>query len=110
MGVGPGHRGMRHPDLLAGPARALRSRPRRLPEQGPLQAVGLSIGVVEIGGDIPPIDAEVRKRTVIPGKAEQLAGRYLRKAVAVFAEAREALRARPGVEPGEHEAGRKGTA
>ncbi len=47
------------------------ARLRRLAEQGPLRAIRRAAGVREIGGHVPPLDAEVRMRAVIGGKRER---------------------------------------
>src|SRR5579859_3726840 len=70
--IGARSRGVRHPDLLIGPAFRLRTRRHRLSEQRPLRAIGGASGINEVGSDVPPFDAEVRVRAVISRKNELL--------------------------------------
>src|SRR5581483_11080570 len=65
VSIGASDRGMTHPDLLIGPAFLLCTRRHGLTEQGPLRAKSCTVCVCEVGGDVPPLDAEVGMRTVI---------------------------------------------
>ena len=94
MRVGARHRGMCHPELLAGPAFELWAGSGRLAEQRPLHAERGSVGAREIGRHVPPLDAKLRMRSVISGKDEMLAGHDLCKAVCGLAKPGIALRAR----------------
>ena len=51
----------------------------RLAKQRPLRAIGRATGVGEIGGHVPPLDPELRMRTVIGGKGKCAAGDDWRK-------------------------------
>src|SRR5947209_17003997 len=92
MGLGARDRRMRHPDLLIGPAFALRSRLRRLAEQRPLQAASRTAAVDQVRREIPPLDAKLRMRPVIGWEGEGLSRCDLRKAIGRLAEAGIALR------------------
>ena len=59
-----------------------RTRLRRLPEQCPLHAVGISGVVFEIGCQIPPLDPKARMGTQILGKHEFLSRHDLGEAAA----------------------------
>src|SRR5690606_33989601 len=69
-GVRCRHRRMRPPDLLVRPSLTLRPGFEGLPEQCPLGAMDTPVLAFERGGQVPPLDAEFRMRTVIAGKDE----------------------------------------
>jgi hypothetical protein len=96
-----------HPDLLIGPAFELGARCDRLPEQGPLDAIGHAVRVDEIGRHIPPFDPKPRMRAVIGRKRECLSGNDRRESVCGFAESGKALRERLSPEPEQQRAAGK---
>ncbi|MHC2434649.1 hypothetical protein ACVMB0_002024 [Bradyrhizobium sp. USDA 4451] len=89
---------MTHPDLLVGPALDRAARRHRLAEQRPLRAIGGTIRVGEIRGDVPPLDPEFRMRAVIGGENEWLARSDGGKTFGALAEPCEALRKRLAAE------------
>src|ERR1700750_654723 len=91
MGVGASHCGMRHPDLLIGPAFLACARCQRLPEQRELRAIGGAGVISEICGDVPPLDPEIRMRAMVLGKREAFAGDDLGIAARISAEPGKAL-------------------
>src|ERR671937_1174573 len=65
MAVGARDGGMRHPDLLVGPAFAVGTWRHRLAKQRPLRAIGIAGAVCEVRRHVPPFDAIAGMRTVI---------------------------------------------
>src|SRR5882672_241326 len=105
------HRSMAHPELLIGPTFLLCARPRCLTKQGPLRAIGDAVSVHEVCRDIPPLDPEIRMRTVIRRKSEGLARCNGCESLSVEAESGKALRKRrPAAEPEKCKAAREGAA
>src|SRR6185437_8210195 len=99
------HRGMTHPELLIGPSLLLRAGFQRLAKQGPLRAIGVAGCVVEIGGDVPPLDAEIRMRAEIGRKGKGPAGNHACKSFRRIVEAAKALRPRRATREAECEGG-----
>src|SRR5581483_3830649 len=110
MDVGARHRGMRHPDLLVGPALLLRTGCKRLPEQRPLRAESRAAAVFQVRGHVPPLDAEVRMCPVVGREGKYLAGLHLRIVGGVLAQSGKPLRAGARAEPEQREAADKGAA
>ena len=94
VGVGARHRGVRHPDLLIGPAFAFRPWLCCLTKQSPLQPAGRLAAVDKVRGEIPPFNPKIRMWSVISGEGEHFSRRDLRKAIGRLAEPGIALRAR----------------
>src|SRR6185437_6260902 len=105
------HRGVAHPELLIGPSLLLGAGFQRLTEQGPLRAIGVAGCVVEIGGDVPPLDAEIRMCAEIGRKGKGSAGNHVCKSFRRMVEATKALRPGWPAREAEHKRGaRKGAA
>ncbi len=100
-----GDAGMAHPDVAVVPAGRVRVGAQSVAEQGPLGAVVVPLCVPEIGGDVPPLDAEARMGAVVGGEDELPAGLDLRVFVARAPQAREAFRRRrlPAAAPGQQQ-------
>src|SRR6478672_4814174 len=102
---------MSHPNLLIGPSFAWRARSHRLTKQGPLRAVGRAGLIRKVGRHVPPLDPEVRMRTVIGGKTENPAGGDGGEPFRALAESGKTLRPRRfGRKPEEKRAAREGAA
>src|SRR6185312_9481651 len=94
-------------DLLIGPAFVMRPRRECLPEQRPLRAVGGPAVISEVRRQVPPLDAEIRVRTVVGRKREGLSGRDFCKARRIVAESGKALRQRAPAKGEQREPSRK---
>ena len=64
------HRRMPQPDHLIAPPRLLRHGFEGAAKQRPLQAELIALTILEIGGDVPPLDAKSIMRAVIRRKTE----------------------------------------
>ncbi|RWW90648.1 hypothetical protein BHE74_00007522 [Ensete ventricosum] len=82
------------------PAGLSRPRLEGIAKQRPLHAEHVALGVLEVGGDVPPLDAKARMRAMVLGKAEDLAGHHLGKVRRVTAQASKTLRRRGGLVTG----------
>ena len=56
----------------------------------------MALGVLQVGGDVPPLDAKARVGAVVLGEAEDFSGHHLGKIRRVTAKASEAFRRRGG--------------
>jgi hypothetical protein len=100
MRVLGGEAGVAHPDLLAGPAVALRPGFGRLPEERPLHAVVAALGILQRRGQVPPFDAVLGMRAVVGGEFEPGGRRDLGEALGGGSEAGVALGQPRGREEG----------
>ena len=83
------HGGVRHPQLRGRPALAVFRREGGA-KQRPLRAVAFSVGALQRGGEIPPLDAKVLVGAMIARKDERAPRIGQREARGVGAEAGEA--------------------
>ncbi|MOA49313.1 hypothetical protein D3C78_1721750 [compost metagenome] len=63
MGAGDG--GVGHPDVLVGPPLLRRAGLEGAAEQRPLDTPVAALLVHQVGGDVPPLDTEIRMRAVV---------------------------------------------
>ena len=87
--------GVGHPHLRTLPARSIHRR-HRLAEERPLNAVRGAVGAGEVGGQVPPLDAEVGMGAMVARKGERGGRRHCGEALGVGAEPGKALGLREG--------------
>ena len=61
------------------------------PMLAPLHAVGIALGILQVGGEVPPFDAIAVMGAMVLGKAEDLAGHHLGKVRGLAAQPGEAF-------------------
>ena len=91
VGGGGGGGGVGHPNLRALPAGALAAGSGGLAEEGPLGAVGGAVGAGQVGGDVPPFEAEGRVGAVVAGEGDVGGGGDFGEACGLLVEAGVAL-------------------
>ncbi|MNE42010.1 hypothetical protein D3C80_1361160 [compost metagenome] len=77
MAARVGQRRVAHPQVRAVPAGGLGAGAQGRAEQRPLRAPVPSQGVLEVGGDIPPLDAKAIVGTVVAWKLQAMVAGYL---------------------------------
>ncbi|MNP10788.1 hypothetical protein D3C76_1029490 [compost metagenome] len=87
MATRAGQRRMPHPQVGAAPVGSFRAGAQGRAEQGPLCPPLTPLSVLEIGGDVPPLDAKAIVRSVIARKLQYMIARHLPEGVRLLTQA-----------------------
>ncbi|MCY1313668.1 hypothetical protein D9M70_642150 [compost metagenome] len=88
---GGGDRRVAEPDRLVAPAAGLGRGIQGTAEQRPLHAELMPLGILEIGGDVPPLDAKTFMKAMVGGETEHPPRHNRRERDSLVAEAGKAL-------------------
>ncbi|MNP50892.1 hypothetical protein D3C76_1451820 [compost metagenome] len=90
----PGQGRVPHPQVGAVPVGGFRAGAQGRAEQGPLRAPVTPLGVLEVGGDVPPFDAKAIVRAMVTRELQAMRTGHLAETVCLLPEPGIALRRR----------------
>ncbi|MNH16397.1 hypothetical protein D3C79_760390 [compost metagenome] len=86
--------GVPQPQVRAAPVSRFRAGAQGRAEQGPLHAPVTPLAVLEVGGDVPPLNAKTLMGTVVKGKHQHSIARHLFKSRSILPQSGKAFRRR----------------